>query len=313
MNKIKILILNEPEGLNGVTWWRMYEPLKMLEALYGDQVEIIWNRGILLPIDFERAEVAIAWRPSTEAQLNVIAQVKMKGIKIIIDHDDDLLNVPSGSPAFNAYWQGQGTIKKILSLADMLWTSTEQLRTIYGHHNAHVVPNAILPEMIAPAPNPITKTVMWRGDYNQVEDLYTYQDEYFRITRKCDRFLWCGYMPTWDHPKQATYAPWNSLGGYFKFINSLRPNFIWKPMRRKLVFNLGKSNIAKIEAIACGALPLTNFYDLPTWEHSFKELCWKEESLYGAWEAGRDDVVKNYNLEGWTHTRYKLIAQLVGL
>lgn len=313
MNKIKILILNEPEGLNGVTWWRMYEPLKMLEALYGDQVEIIWNRGILLPIDFERAEVAIAWRPSTEAQLSVIAQVKMKGIKIIIDHDDDLLNVPSGSPAFNAYWQGQGTIKKILSLADMLWTSTEQLRTIYGHHNAHVVPNAILPEMIAPAPNPITKTVMWRGDHNQVEDLYAAKDTYFGITKKCTRFLWCGYMPTWNHPENSEYVPWNSLGGYFKFIRALKPNFLWKPMRKDLIFSKGKSNISKLESLIAGAFTLTNCNDWPGWEHTYRELCWRESQLFGSWEACRDDVVNNYNLEDWTHARYKLIAQLVGL
>lgn len=313
MTKIKILILNEPEGLNGVTYWRMYEPMKMLEAMYGDQVEIIWNRGMLLPIDIERADVAIAWRPSTPAQLSVIAQVKESGIKIIADHDDDLLNVPSGSPAFNAYFQSGNDISKILSLCDMVWTSTEQLKKVYNHPNSHVVPNAILPEMIAANPNPITKTVMWRGDYNQVEDLYAGKETYFNITKKCNYFLWCGYMPTWKHPEHAKYVPWNSLGGYFKFIRSIGPNFIWKFMRKEVIFSHGKSNISKIEAIVCGAVPLTNFYDMPTWEHSFREISWKESEVFGAWEAGRDDVVKNYNLEAWTHTRYRLIASLVGL
>lgn len=36
MEKLKVLILNEPENMNGVTWWRMYRPMHMLEQMYGD-------------------------------------------------------------------------------------------------------------------------------------------------------------------------------------------------------------------------------------------------------------------------------------
>lgn len=311
MEKIKILILNEPENLNGVTWWRMYRPMQMLEEMYRDQVELIWNRGTILPIDIQRAHVAIAWRPSTPAQLGVIAHMHNVGLKIIVDHDDDILNVPTGSPSFGAYCDAGPTIKHILSLSDLVWTSTEQIKESLGHKNTSVIPNAILPEDIPASPNPITKTILWRGDFNQYEDVYASMDVYYRIARKCERFIWAGYMPTWEHPDNAEFFRWSSLGNYFQAIQAIKPNFIWKPMRKKLPFNLGKSNIAKLEALVSGGVALTNFFDLPTWEHSFREITWKQEDVHGAWESCRDQVLREFNLESWTHERYKLIYSLL--
>ena len=82
-------------------------------------------------------------------------------------------------------------------------------------------------------------------------------------------------------------------------------------MRTKVPFSRGKSNIAKIKAICAGAMCLTNFYDQPTWEHCFREITWDKNQIYSAWEAGRKQIIQEYNLESWTHTRYKLIMSLL--
>ena len=311
MTKPKILVLNEPEPLNGITWWRMYNPMRALELMYGDYLEIIWNRGVILPIDIERADIAIAWRPATESQMAVIDAFRRAGKKIILDYDDDFLRVPTGHPAFNSFWNTGHIIKKILSMADMVWTSTDELKSLYAHSNTHVIPNAVFTENIATEPNPITKTVMWRGDVNHYEDVYMSMDTYFRIARKADKFVWFGYMPTWDHPENAEWTAWRGLDDYFKAVDVIKPNFLWKPMRTKVPFNRGKSNIAKIEAICTGAVCLTNFYDQPTWEHSFREITWDKNQIFSAWESGREQIIREYNLESWTHTRYKLIMSLL--
>lgn len=312
MDKIKILILNEPEGKNGVTWWRMYRPMLMLEKMYGDQVEIIWNRGIILPVDVERADVAIAWRPSVMQQLSILVQMKDAGTPIIIDHDDDLINIPTGSPAFGNYFGTAHIIRQINSLADMLWASTAELGKVYAHPNTVVVPNSVLEEDIAFEPNPITKTAIWRGDFHQQEDIYAFKEQYFQLAKRCERFIWAGYMPSWKHPDNAEYSRWNNLKGYFEYLRKLRPNFIWKPMRKDLPFNHSKSNIAKLEAICCGAVALTNFNDMPTWEHSFSDAVWKEDQIFAAWQSGREQVLAEYNLESWTHQRYRLINSVLG-
>lgn len=311
MSKIKILVLNEPEGINGVTWWRMYEPMRALELLYGDQVEIIWNRGVILPVDLLRADVAIAWRPSTAAQLAAIAAVRQEDIPIIADFDDDIINIPSGSPAYNQFLGHKSEVTKILSMCAMLWTSTDRLKDVYRHHNTHVIPNAIYQEMIVNDPNPITKTVLWAGDYNHVEDVYAYKSEYQDIVKKSDRFYWCGWMPTWDHPDNVFYTPFISLNGYLKYLNQVKPNFIWKPMRRNVSFNIGKSNISKLVAIARGAVCATSFYDMPGFKHCFRQPAWNEKQIFGAWEAGRDEIIRDYNLIAWTDVRYRLICDLV--
>ena len=307
MSKIKILILNEPEGLNGVTHWRMYRPMMLLEERYGDQIELIWNRGVLLPVDMARADVAIAWRPCTPAQMQVLAQVRSMGIRIIIDYDDDLLNVPPGSPAYLSYHGNGAIVRQIISLSDMVWVSTPVLKDLYGPLNTYVVPNAVLPTDIVSSPNPISKTVVWRGDFNQYEDVFAGMSEYFKITRQCRRFVWLGYMPTWDHADHCEFIPWAPLTGYFAMLRQLKPNFVWKPMRKNLPFNSAKSNIAKIEAICAGAVALTNFYDQPEWKHTFRNVDWNEHQIHGAWEAGRDEILNRYNLFGWTDERYRLI------
>lgn len=308
-DKIKILILNEPEPMGGVTHWRMYRPMLMLEAMYSDQVELIWNRGALLPVDLARADVAIAWRPSTQAQAGALAQIRALGIKVIIDHDDDLLNVPTGSAVYHNFKE-KGVVKGIVSLSDMVWTTNEYLKGVYGHPNTHVVPNAVTGSDIPDKPNKITKTVAWRGDFNQVEDLYAFRGEYDKILKRADHFFWFGYLPTWKHPEKCRYTEWTSLINYFTYLRKINLNYLWKPMR-KIPFNYGKSNISKLEAVCAGGVCLTNFYDQPDFKNSFREISWKESEVHGAWEAARDEILKNFNLETWTHTRYKLINSIL--
>ena len=313
MEKIRIICLNEPEGINGVTWWRMYRPMLMLEQTYGDQIELIWNRGHILPIDILRSNIAIAWRPSEPAQLTVLQHLKEQGVKIIVDYDDDLLNIPSGSIAYNGLGQRWSIVKEVLKLADMVWTSTDALRKVYAHKNAVVVPNSLLPADIVKGPNPPTKTIVWRGDFHQVEDLYAAQDWYFRICRKVEKYVWFGFMPTWSHPENAQYKRWTSLTNYFSTLWDIKPNFIWKPMREDMLFNHGKSNISHLEAISCGAVGVTNFHGRPTWEYALRDVTGNESAIAGAWEAGRDDILRNYNLLTWTAERYRLLWSLFGV
>lgn len=311
-NKIRVLILNEPEAINGVTWWRMYGPMRALEVLYGAQIEIIWNRGIILPADLLRADVAIAWRPSTAAQLAAIATVRQENIPVIADLDDDVLNIPSGSPAYNHFLKDRSEVPKILSMCAMLWTSTDRLNDVYRHHNTHVVPNAIYPEMMASEPNPLdNKTCIWAGDYTHMEDVYASEQDYWRIVKKSDRFCWVGWMPTWEHPKNVFYTPFLSVEGYFRYLHQVKPNFIWKPLRKKVPFNRGKSNISKLVATMVGAVCATNFNDMPGFEHTFREPVYDEKQIHGTWEACRDEIIQRYNLIYWTDVRFRLINAVV--
>lgn len=249
--------------------------------------------------------------PKRAAAVGVIQQVKAAGIKLIVDYDDDLMNIPTGAVGFNALGHKWPVVQEILKLADMVWVSTDNLKKVYRHLNNHTVPNAVLPADIVGAPNPITKTVVWRGDFNQVEDLYAYQEWYKKISRKSNRFVWFGYMPTWAHQDHVEYKRWTSLHNYFHELKTtIKPNFVWKPMRDGLLFSEGKSNISKLEAICAGGVALTNFYNRPTWGHSFVDVDWNESKIFGAWEAGRDDILRNYNLVSCTDYRYKLLWSL---
>ena len=98
--KITVLVANQPEPVNGVTWWRMYRPLALMARQYPD-LEIRWNRGgHLFPQDFFDVDVLLVFRPENPEHPDIMAEAKKWGCRIIVDMDDNTINVPVGHPIY---------------------------------------------------------------------------------------------------------------------------------------------------------------------------------------------------------------------
>lgn len=320
MNKIRVLILNEPENINGVTWWRQYRPLLELERLHGDRLEIMWNRGVMLPIDLLRCDIALAWRPCLPNHVQVLEYLYAKNVPIIVDYDDDVVNVPTGSKAYDTLSQTIPGVQRCIEMATQVWVSTATLSKVYGvPYKTHIIPNAIDLSEIPNSPTPLNPKgkahIVWRGDSFQYEDVAAYLYWYQQLVSQAAKFTWYGYMPTHIPHKNVAYRKWESLEGYFRTMKAIEVNYVWKPMRRDVPFNFGKSGIAGLEALVSGGVPLTNFTgaDDVAWKYATDELLKDEKTLHGLWEKNRDHARKNYNLVDWTHQRMALIANAVGL
>jgi hypothetical protein len=319
MKKIKVLILNEPENINGVTWWRQYRPLLYLESMYGDSLEIMWNRGVMLPVDLLRCDIAIAWRPCLPNHVAVLEYLHAKGIPIIVDYDDDVVNVPTGSKAYDTLSQTIPGVQRCIEMATQVWVSTSTMVKVYGvPHKTHIIPNAIDVNDIPTAPTPLDAKgkahIVWRGDSFQAEDVLAHMHWYKNLVKSAYMFTWYGYMPTHNTPPNVVYLKWESLEGYFRTMKLINVNYVWKPMRRDIPFNFSKSGIAGLEALCAGGVPLTNFTgaDDVAWRYATDDLLRDETKLHGLWEQNRDHAIINYNLEDWTHRRMQLISDAAG-
>lgn len=339
-DRIRILIVNAPEEINGVTMWREYAPLKLLRDVYGNEIEIIFNEtGRVFDHHLLFADVVMAFRPCNPEHPSVLARAKELGCKVIVDFDDDLLNVPIGFSFYKELFNRSAYVLESLALADVVWLSTENLKSVYETALVNftnqvkrqnggampeiygsapvmkVIPNAILHEELPEKPNGNTRIAIWRGADFHRDDLEAYRIQYEQILRNVDYFQWVGYMPTWGEVKNSRaridFNPGVQADKWFSYLQKLKPSLIWKPLVNNQ-FNDSKSNISWIEATVAGGICLSNFSGhSEQWTCAVKELPKIEESYSVFWRQSAEKVKKEYDLRAWNEVRYKSILQLV--
>ncbi len=93
-------------------------------------------------------------RPSGTHDLNVIKLAKQRGLKILLDFDDDVLHVFETNPMHQHYEQCKSVILECLTLADEIWVSTRGCAKSFQmfNRNIHVIPNA-WDDRLMPTPN----------------------------------------------------------------------------------------------------------------------------------------------------------------
>lgn len=298
MKRKRILILNEPEPVGGPTWWRMYRPLLALQRDYEEALEIVWNRGTLLPVDFLNVDLAIAFRPSEPAQIGVIQHCKAYGIPVISDWDDDLINIP----VYHTMYESLGTkteyVRAGLALSDAVWCSTVPLAAVLQHPNAKVIANAVEVADVAGSPSPAqNKVAMWRGHWMHYSDLWHREQQYQDILKRCKQFQWFGMLPPYQHDREKVkFHPIQDAVTYFQATRALGVNVVWKPLM-ETEFNAAKSNIAWIEATCIGAVCFTNFAGKIGWKYATPKLSFDPDVMQGIWEESRDQILRHYMLQ----------------
>ncbi len=314
---LRVFVINAPEAIGGVTWWRMYRPLQLMHRAY-PEIQIIHNEtGHLFPHHFQYIDIVLAFRPSEPAHVQGLQMARQAGVPIISDYDDDLINIPVGHPSWPAFREKEKYIRHCVAMSTQLWVSTPALRDVYGHPNTVVIPNAILesdlPENIGPA----SGIVAWRGGVLHREDIEisAFRADYVSTLSKIKQFIWIGYMPTWgkvssSHANIMFEASHIDTRVWFSYLQHLNLQAIVKPLM-PCQFNDCKSNISWMEATIAGAVLVTNYAGKPGWELACREYPRRESDRVQLWQKSRDEIVKNYNLIAWNEARYREILRTV--
>lgn len=311
--KLRVLVLNEPEPINGVTWWRMYRPLALLARQYPD-LDISYNRGQILPTDLLNADVALAFRPCNPDQMRVLLAAKDMGCRVILDYDDDLVNIPVQHGAYPAFSHAGNYVKGACVSADDVWVSTSALGKVCHTRTGAftLVPNAILEADLPAAPNR-SKMGIWRGGVMGFYDLWDKEANYKALTAHCKKFTWVGYCPPYKSALSADFLAWdNNVANHFSRLKTLVPGILWKPLSDCL-FNESKSNIAWIEATVAGGVCFTDGWrqrTRPEWSMCLPKLSMEEGLRRETWQRSADFIRENLTISKVNEVRYRSLLGL---
>ncbi|MCW3111389.1 MAG: putative glycosyltransferase (glycogen phosphorylase), family [Segetibacter sp.] len=270
----------------------------------------------ILPRHLVNIHAIILQRAFSPTDVEIILLAKTMGVRIILDYDDNLLDLPVSNPAYSLYDTYREQTMVCLRLADEIWVSTYSLKERYSWFNdhVHVIPNAhndyIFPVNKRKKFNINGKKIGYRGGPSSEIDLYRYKNELVELINNNpehqfnfigSRFVWLEEYTNANH----TMSDPTLLMDYFKTLHKYNPNIFFYPLDNT-VFNQCKSNISFIEATYAGAAFIGNceldeFKNLPIFDLS--------QSFTKAFEYVLNDWENVYDMseDAWEYVQENLL------
>jgi hypothetical protein len=278
---MKILLLKKPE--NAVSHYRGIGVFGPLSRQFPD-VQIAYSEAKNITPDIAGCyDWVFSHRPGSDAEINAIYLCYRLGVRVWIDLDDLVWQIPAGNPVQGQYTQKIHTnLHHAMSMATLVTCSTkylaEQTSQVFNVR-AVVVPNAWNEHLFQPHGEP-TQTpyegrirVLWRGSNTHDADLMHFVTA-FKDRENVD-FIFMGSNPWYLHKShvgllsEIQHIPWQpNTVAYVDALFDIRPHFVVVPLQDN-PFNRAKSNIAELEAQAAGAIAI-----VPDWEE------WKSRARY---------------------------------
>lgn len=279
-------------------------------------------------------DVAFFQRPSSIKEVDAIAMFKRMNVPVIIDYDDYLLGVPTDNQTSPLYNRPDtiAAVKRALDLADTVIVSTGELKRQFERlidgKKIRVIRNALDERQFATSMPGMMKSVAWRGGMTHERELRDFSEAIIKGPEVPFKFF--GFDPYFITTKDDQKSKQHIFAGAYMnpldFCDALQresPQMAIVPLRDS-VFNRCKSNIAALEMIWAGAIPL-----VPSWEEwkiegvisynsvndfasQLHELAnmpktWYPEQHKKAWAAVKD----HYTLQTVNYARFEVISELV--
>ncbi len=254
-----------------------YRASGVLEYIKHPEIEIkrITNQNIGWD-DLIGLDVFLIQRPFNDFHVKLIKLAKDMGIRVILDFDDNLLQIPMHNASHKMYFDNMSNINECIFLADEIWVSTKAIKkehTVYNK-NIIVIPNAhndyMFPVEKKRKFNTEANLAVYRGGASHSEDVYSKQDDIVNVINSFKdwefRFIGNSFpaiaIRTGDN---HTYTNPMTIIQFFNYLYDSNPNIMFFPLLDN-PFNHAKSNISWLEATYAGAVLFTNT-DLAEFSH----------------------------------------------
>lgn len=326
------LLVNSAIPWDSTSFYRSWGVLHNLNRMMGRQLEMHNFQGRRLTwAELGAYDILFLQRPAKTQDLELITYCKKFGIKVWVDYDDNLFQVPNESRAFFDYAKPEvkKTMLTIIKMADVVTVSTLNLKDfidkISNTDKTVVVPNALNDDWIKPATsfNADSKVILWRGSETHCGDLtYFTQFLYDAIDVSEDEWHFLGYNPftltnTPLFSKIKCYQG-DDIMIYNDLLMSLKPRVMHVPLVDNPL-NRAKSNIAWIEATYAGAVTIAPNW--PEWqrpgvicydtEEDYKKLLMETSLDYAkCWQESMEYIKNNLMLSYVNTKRAEIINRL---
>lgn len=337
-----------PNPSDGTSWWRILGPLSELakdQNITGEKIKLtLWRTGrdeTPKWSDLIGHDILLIQRPYSPAALAIVDAAHDMGLKVWVDHDDDLINVPISNKSYKTYADPEvkQAIGKILTRADVVTVSTETLESLFSpmNENTILIPNATS-ETIYERPcldRPNSKQILWRGSRTHDEDILVHIDAMVQVAEENPEWRWIfmgePYFVAYERmPKNRTlFVDGIPMPRYFKVLQKQVPEIGIVPLADNK-FNRSKSNIAWQEMTSSGAAvlapnwdgwrnPGATLYDAPdvdkgqSFYQALTGLVRNSERRRSLAQESVDALEKDWMLAPQNARRLALIRSLVGV
>jgi hypothetical protein len=260
---VKISI-HEPMPMSAVSYYRSIGVLSYLPKLNNKikiniPEQISWSS--LIGTDIFYME-----RPQYEKDLQAMCMAKDFNVKVWVDYDDLLHEIPKYNPAYTPYKNSNllQNIETVFKTADIITVSTQSIKEYYSKkfnlNNIHIIPNAHN-DYQYPF-NIVTDTVTsinWRGSNTHRHDLLSVKDALINTSKTSDGWAYTFIgNDTWfvsDEIKNCFTFGEMDIIDYFKFTKELKSAIQIVPLVDN-EFNRAKSNIGWLEGTYSGSVTI---------------------------------------------------------
>lgn len=266
---MKILFIS-PIDFDSCSFYRSAGVAPDLAEKLGCDIDVYSAEGLkLMWPQLTKYKLVMFQRPFTKSSLELIEYVKLKMNKPIwVDFDDLITNLPETNPAYILHSSNKENIIKIISLADVVTVTTNDLRKhlLPYNKNIRIIPNAFSDWEFNTRPllGERGKTIIWRGGESHLFDLLRYTRVINKLieTHKEWKFVFKGYVPAMFKSEYGNLYYEELTDPYYYFGNLVSSGAIalHVPLQDNQ-FNRCKSNIAWIEATYAGAVTIAPAWD----------------------------------------------------
>lgn len=333
---IKILA-HSPIPFDGTSFYRSYGIFPNLSKKLKRNIDVTSFQGGMTWAQAGDFDVLFLQRPMTDGIFKLAHYIKGLGVKIWVDYDDNLFDLPVESRAF---FDCDDVVRKrmsdILKLADVITVSTEGMQKVFKvlGFETQVVRNALNTDWHKPVTehNVKSRNVVWRGSETHVADLIYFTDAIDdAIQASTDTYHFFGYAPWLLCHRHEHYAlgVHGEIGArihlhkpedirvYHDNIKKVKPRLMHVPLVANSL-NAAKSNIAWIEATYAGAVCIAP--DWPEWKmpgvlnyktmEEYTQLLTSQDDRSAEWRKSMDYIQANLVLDKTNEQRLDILEKL---
>jgi hypothetical protein len=330
---MKILALS-PLAYDATSYYRAFGVFPNLrKKIPGMTVDPYMGGGRRTWAELLQYDVLFLQRPAHADWLKLAQYCKGLGIKVWVDHDDNLFDLPPYNRVSDTYTNSTKlTMLQIMRVADVVTVSTQAIKDYFTslEVDSIVVPNALNTELtpMAEAYNEPgannNEQFIWRGSETHLADCSFFMEAMADAIERREKTFWhfFGYNP-WQVTMNFPPAKWkyhipDDIMVYSDNLRKTKGQVMHVPLIEDGL-NKCKSNIAWIEATAAGMVTLAP--DWPEWQKPGVML-YKSIENYGErlmmpldgaairWAASRDYIMENLTLDKVNEQRATILNNL---
>lgn len=260
----KLLFLNY-NSQDACAYYRSAGIAKDLAKQAGVEITVLEYNETYFDEDFRDIDIVMLQRPCTADTLAICAFAKAMGIRVIVDHDDDLFAIPKHHINYETYGgsERQGYVKGCLELADVVTVTNKALQEVYQPYNSNtiIVPNALMSDKPKRNAND-ANVIAWRGGDSHRLDIQSVSKEINAATMRFRdwKFAYMGNKPVFmpKFPNVEHILPM-SVNEYMDYLYNFAPKVLQVPLVDD-AFNRGKSEIAAMEGTFVGSACIVPYW-----------------------------------------------------